>query len=128
MLLRLASGFGALALLLAAIGLYGTLSYAVARRTREIGVRMALGARRGSVVRLVIGESLKVTAGAVLVGVPLSLAAGQLLRTFLFGITSRDIPTLAGASVILTAVSVIAAFAPAYRAGRVDPMLALKYE
>jgi putative ABC transport system permease protein len=89
---------------------------------------MALGAQRASVARLVLGESLKVTAAALLVGVPLSLAAGRLLRTFLFGITSWDIPTLVGASVILSAVSMIAAVVPAHRASRVDPMLALKYE
>jgi predicted permease len=128
LLLRLASAFGTIALLLAAVGLYGTLAYAVARRTREIGVRLALGAQRGSVLRLVLGESLILVAGSMLAGVPLSLAAGYLLRSFLFGVTAYDMPTLIGAFAVLTAVSLLAAFVPARRASRVDPMLALKYE
>ena len=128
LLLRLASTFGAIALLLAAVGLYGTLAYAVARRTREIGVRLALGAQRGSVLRLVLGESLVLVAGGMLVGVPLCLAAGYLLRSFLFGVTAYDMPTLIGAGAVLTAVALLAAFVPARRASRVDPLLALKYE
>jgi predicted permease len=128
LLLTLASGFGALALLLAAVGLYGTLAYAVARRTREIGVRLALGAQREAVVRLVLGESLILVAAGVLAGVPLSLAAGYSLRTFLFGVTAHDIPALAGACAVLTLVALVAAFVPARRASRVDPMVALKYE
>jgi hypothetical protein len=128
LLLRLASTFGAIALLLAAVGLYGTLAYAVARRTREIGVRLALGAQRGSVLRLVLGESLVLVAGGMLVGVPLCLAAGYLLRSFLFGVTAYDMPTLIGAGAVLTAVALLAAFVPACRASRVDPLLALKYE
>ena len=82
LLLRLASAFGGIALLLAAVGLYGTLAYAVARRTREIGVRLALG-RTGSVLRLVFAESLLLVAVGIVVGLPLSLAAGYLLRSFL---------------------------------------------
>jgi predicted permease len=128
LLLNLATGFGGIALLLAAVGLYGTLAYAVARRTREIGVRLALGAPRAAVVRLVLGESLILVVGGVGAGVPMSLAAGYLLRTFLFGVTAYDMPTLIGASAVLTAVSLLAAFAPARRASRVDPMAALKYE
>ena len=128
LLLRLASAFGAIALLLAAVGLYGTLGYTVARRTREIGVRLALGAQRGSVLRLVLGESLILVAGGMLFGVPLSLAAGYLLRSFLFGVTAYDMPTLIGAGGVLTAVALLAAFVPARWASRVDPMLALKYE
>jgi ABC-type antimicrobial peptide transport system permease subunit len=128
LLLRLAFAFGAIALLLAGVGLYGTLAYAVARRTREIGVRLALGAQRGSVLRLVLSESLILAAGGMLFGVPLSLAAGYLLRSFLFGVTAYDMPTLIGAGGVLTAVALLAAFVPARWASRVDPMLALKYE
>jgi ABC-type antimicrobial peptide transport system permease subunit len=128
LLLSLASSFGGIALLLAAIGLYGTLAYAVARRTREIGVRLALGAQRTSVLRLVLRESLTLVAGGTLVGIPLSLAAGYLLRGFLFGVTAFDAPTLIGSSVILVMVALLAAFAPARRASRADPMAALKYE
>jgi len=96
LLLTLASGFGGLALLLAAVGLYGILAYAVARRTREIGVRLALGAQREAVVRIVLGESLILVAAGILAGVPLSLAAGYSSRAFLFGVTPHDIPALAG--------------------------------
>jgi predicted permease len=128
LLLNLASGFGVIALLLAAVGLYGTLAYALMRRTREIGVRLALGAQRGSVLRLVLGQSLILVAGGMLVGVPLSLAAGYLLRSFLFGVTAYDMPTLVGAGAVLTAVALLASIVPAHRASRVDPMLALKYE
>jgi predicted permease len=128
LLLTLASSFGGLALILAAVGLYGTLAYAVARRTREIGVRLALGAQRAAVLRLVLGEALVLVAGGMLVGVPLSLAAGYFLRTFLFGVTAYDTPALIGACAVLVVVAVLAAFVPARRASRVDPMSALKYE
>lgn len=128
LLLTLASGFGALALMLAAVGLYGTLAHAVARRTREIGVRLALGAQRPAVLRLVLGEALVSVAGGLLLGVPLSLGAGYSLRPFLFGVPAYDMPTLTGAGALLTAVAVLAAFTPARRASRVDPMTALKYE
>jgi len=128
MLLRLASGFGSLAILLAAVGLYGTLAYAVTRRTREIGVRMALGAQRRSVMRLVIGESLVIVAGAILAGIPLALGAGYLLRGFLFGVEAYDTAALVGSSAVLAAICVLAAYAPAYRASNIDPTRALKYE
>jgi predicted permease len=128
LLLTLSSSFGGIALLLAAVGLYGTLAYAVARRTREIGVRLALGAQRGSVLRLVLGESLMLVFAGMLVGVPLSLAAGYVLRSFLFGVTPYDVTTLIGAGAVLGTVAIIAAFVPARRASRVDPILALKYE
>jgi len=128
LLLTLSSGFGGLALLLAAVGVYGTLAYAVARRTHEIGVRLALGAKPGAVLRLVLGESLVLIAGGMLAGIPLSLAAGYSLRTFLFGVTAYDMPALMGACSVLTVVAIVAAFAPARRASRVDPLVALRYE
>ena len=128
LLLILASGFGGFALLLAAVGLYGTLAYSVVKRTREIGVRLALGAQRGAVLRLELGESLASVAGGILVGVPLSLAAGYSLRTFLFGVTAYDLPALIGACAVLAVVAVLAAFVPARRASRVDPLVALRYE
>ena len=128
LLLGLASGFGGISLLLAAVGLYGTLAYAVGRRTREIGLRVALGAPPEAIVRSVLSESLTLVAGGMLVGVPLSLATGYLLRTFLFGATAYDMPTLIGASSVLAAVALLAALAPARRASRIDPMAALKYE
>src|SRR4029077_17467761 len=128
LLLSLASGFGGIALPLAAVGLYGTLAYAVARRTREIGVRLALGAPRGSVLRLGLGGYLILVANGILAGFPLSLAGGYLLRSFLFGVTAYDMPTLIGAGAVLTTVALLAAFVPARRASLVDPMSALKYE
>jgi len=128
LLLKLASSFGGIALLLAAVGLYGMLAYAVARRTREIGVRLALGAQPGGVLRLVLGESLMLVLAGMLVGVPLSLAAGYVLRGFLFGVTPYDVTTLIGAGAVLGAVALISAFVPARRAAKVDPMVALRYE
>jgi len=128
LLLRLASGFGAIALLLAAVGLYGMLAYAVQRRTREIGVRLALGAQRGAVVRAVLGESMALLAVGMAAGIPLALGAGRLLRSFLFGVTPYDVLTLAGASATLALVVLLVAVVPARRAANVDPVVALKYE
>lgn len=128
LVLTLASGFGAVALVLAAVGLYGTLAYAVARRTQEIGVRLALGARRIAVIRLVLGDSLLLVLAGIGAGIPLSLAASLSLRTFLFGVTAHDVPAFVGACMVLAGVGFVAAFAPAYRASRVDPIAALRYE
>jgi predicted lysophospholipase L1 biosynthesis ABC-type transport system permease subunit len=128
LLLSLAAGFGGIALLLAAVAVYGMLAYAVARRMREIGVRLALGAQRGAVVRSMLWESLALAAAGMAAGVPLSLAAGYLLRSFLFGVTPYDVLTLVGAGVALATVSLLAAFGPARRASNVDPVVALRYE
>jgi predicted permease len=128
LLLGLAAGFGALALLLAAVGLYGTLAYAVTRRTREIGVRLALGAQPRTVVRLVLGEAWALVAGAFAAGVPLALAAGYAVRAFLFGVSPQDVATLGGACALLALAATVAAYVPARRAAGVDPMIALRYE
>jgi predicted permease len=128
LLLALASAFGGLALLLAAVGLYGTLAYAVTRRTREIGVRLALGARPAVVLRMVLGEAWLIVAGAFIVGVPLALGTGQALRAFLFGVEPRDMVTLTGACAVLALAATLAAYVPARRAAAVDPMVALRYE
>jgi ABC-type lipoprotein release transport system permease subunit len=128
LLLVLASAFGGIALVLAAVGLYGMLAYAVSRRTREIGVRLALGAQRGAVVRSVLGESLALVAAGMAVGLPLALASGSLLRSFLFGVAADDVLTLAGAGIALAAVGLLAAFGPARRASKIDPVVALRYE
>ncbi|MGA8593292.1 MAG: ABC transporter permease [Bryobacteraceae bacterium] len=128
LLLTLSSGFGGLALLLAAVGLYGTLAHTVARRTREIGVRLALGAQPRTVQWLVVGDALLSVAVGLVLGIPLSLAAGHFLRPFLFDVAAYDFPTLMGATTVLMSVAIVAAFAPARRASRVDPMTALRYE
>jgi predicted permease len=128
LLLGLISGFGGLAVLLAAVGLYGTLAYAVSRRTREIGVRLAFGAQRGAVLRMILGEALRLTLVGLAVGVPLSLAAAYSLRVFLFGVSPTDPVTLAGASAVLTLAALLAAYLPARRAAAVDPIVALRWE
>ena len=128
LLLGLSSGFAALAILLAAVGLYGTLAYMVNRRTREIGVRLAFGARQDTILRMVVGDALRLAAVALVVGVPLSLAVGYSLRAFLFGVTPTDPAALAGACLVLTIATLLAAYLPARRAAAVDPIVALRCE
>ncbi len=120
--------FGALALLLAAIGLYGVISCAVARRTKEIGVRMALGSHPGGIVRLILGEMAVVVGIGLVVGLGLTLAGGKAASSMLFGLKPRDPLTLALALLILAAVGFVASFLPARRASRLDPTTALRYE
>jgi ABC-type antimicrobial peptide transport system permease subunit len=127
-LAKLSAFFAALALVLACIGLYGIMSYTVAGRTREYGVRMALGARREDVMRLVLREGMLLVAVGLAVGVPLSLAGSRLLHGFLFGLRSSDPLSLIAAIVLLGIVAALAGFIPARRATRVDPMVALRYE
>jgi predicted permease len=125
---QLSMFFGLLALLLACLGLYGVMSYATARRTPEIGIRMALGAERGAVLRMVLRESmLMVIIGAVL-GVPAAIALSQLVASRLYGLQAADPATLVAATCILIAVALAAALIPARRASRVDPLRALRYE
>lgn len=120
--------FGGIALLLAAIGLFGLMSYSVARRTNEIGIRMALGAQRGHVLRLVMRESMLLVVAGVVVGLAIALAAGRLVASLLFGLTPTDAPTMMLAVSMMLLVSAVAGFLPARRASRVDPMVALHYE
>ena len=120
--------FGALAVLLAAIGLYGVISYTVAQRTNEIGVRMALGSQRGGVIRLILGEAAILIAIGLAVGVALTLAGSKAASSLLFGLKPRDPLTLAIALFILAAVGLSSSFLPARRASRLDPMVALRYE
>jgi putative ABC transport system permease protein len=128
----LAGCFGALALLLSCVGLYGVLAYAVARRTAEIGLRMALGARQGSVVWMVMRQALRLVAIGLCIGVPAALAAGHVaasqLSGLLFGLASTDAATIAGAVLVMAAAAGLAGYLPARRAARVDPMLALRSE
>jgi predicted permease len=120
--------FGGLALLVAAIGLFGLMSYNVTRRTNEIGIRMALGAQRGDVLRMVMRESFLLVAIGVILGVGATLAAGRLVATLLFGLAPTDMLTIALATAVMILVSGFAGYLPARRASRVDPMAALRYE
>jgi predicted permease len=125
---QLSGIFGGLALLLAAIGLYGVLSYAVAQRTNEIGIRMALGAERGTVVRMVLRETAVLIAIGLAAGVPASLACGRLIQSKLFGLKAADPVTLGAAVGIMIVVAIVSGYLPARRASRVDPLIALRYE
>jgi ABC-type antimicrobial peptide transport system permease subunit len=124
----LSSAFGFLALLLACVGLYGTMAYAVTRRTNEIGIRMALGAERGSILGMVLRETAVIVVAGIAVGAPASWLASSLLKTRLFGLTPHD-PLSIGLAVAATLlVTMIAGYIPARRASRVDPMVALRCE
>jgi ABC-type antimicrobial peptide transport system permease subunit len=124
----LAASFGALAALMAAIGLYGVLAYSTAQRTPEIGLRMALGASRTSVIRVVLVEVLWLTGIAIAIALPASLLLSRAVRSQLFGISSSDPLTLIVATLVILLVAIVSALLPARRAAQVDPMVALRYE
>src|SRR5258708_27032372 len=124
----LSSFFSLMALLLASIGLYGVMAYAVARRTSEIGIRIALGAERGSILSMVLRETLLLAVIGVAVGIPAALASSRLVSTMLYGLKPTDAVILVTATLVMFAVAAIAGYLPARRASRVDPMVALKYE
>jgi predicted permease len=128
MLALLSGFFGALALLLAMIGLYGTLSYLVAQRHTEFGIRMALGAEPGSILRLVLRNVISVLVVGIVAGLAISLAATRILRELLFGLGPRDTVTMVAAVAVLSVVALIAGYLPARRATRVNPMVALRNE
>jgi len=128
LLARLSGFFGLLAVLLACIGLYGVMAYSVTRRTGEIGVRMALGAVPGDVVRTVLREALVLAAAGIAIGVPVSIWLMRLTRALLFGLEPSDPAVLAGAACALFGVCLAAGWLPARRAARTDPMAALRYE
>lgn len=127
----LLEAFAGLALLLTGIGLYGVIAYAVAQRTHEIGVRITLGATRANVVQMVLKSGMKLTAAGVVLGVVFSLIAARFATSFsslLFGIKPTDVVTLATVVAVIVLVSLLACYIPAYRAAKVDPMIALRYE
>ena len=124
----LLGGFAVLALVLAAVGIFGVISYSVAQRTREIGVRRALGADTWGVMRLVLGQGMGLTAIGVAIGVVGAFGVTRLLQTLLFGVTPTDPATFAGVAAVLSAVAFLASYLPARRASKVDPMAALRHE
>jgi ABC-type antimicrobial peptide transport system permease subunit len=124
----LASAFGGLALFLAAIGLYGTMSFSVIARTREIGIRMAVGAQRSALLWLVLRGTLAVVGIGLVLAAPLVVMATGFIRSELFGVSAGDPASLAGAALVLTAVALTAAYRPAWRASRIDPMISLRQD
>jgi predicted permease len=125
---ELLAGFGLLALLLAAIGTYGVMSYSVSQRTQEIGIRMALGAQPGDVLKLILGSGMAMVGGGVIAGLFLSYFLTSAVENLLFGIGSFDLPAFAATSGLLLLIALVACWLPARRAMRVDPMIALRYE
>src|ERR1051326_3151336 len=125
---RLCTAFAILALVIASVGLYGTMAYAVARRTGEIGIRMALGAQRGAVLRMILRQVMVLAAAGLAIGLPTALAASKLVESFLFGIKANDPPALVMAVVILLCAALTAGYMPARKASRIDPLTAIRYE
>jgi macrolide transport system ATP-binding/permease protein len=124
----LVGGFAALALILSVVGLYGVVAYSVSQRTREIGVRMALGAQQSSVYRLILSEAGRLTSIGILIGLALAVGAAAAMKAVLFGVRSWDVPTLFAVATVLSAAALLASFVPARRAATVDPVVALRAE
>ena len=124
----LLGAFGGLALVLAAVGMYGVISYNVTQRTQEIGIRMALGAQRSSVFQMVLGQGARLAAFGITIGIAAAFAATRLMRSFLYGVDAGDPLTFAAVAALLALIALLACYVPARRAMRVDPIVALRYE
>lgn len=125
---RLCTVFAILALAIASVGLYGTTSYAVARRTGEIGIRIALGAQRGTVVWMVLRDVLVRAGLGFAIGLPAALVASRLVASLLYEVKPGDVQSVVGATVILLAAALVAGYLPAWKASRIDPMTAVRHE
>jgi putative ABC transport system permease protein len=126
--LLLIAAFAAVALLMAAIGLYGVMAYSVTQRRQEIGIRVALGAQRADVLRLVVGQGLRLVALGLALGLMTALALTRLMKKLLFEISATDPATFAGVALLLALAALLACYIPARRATKVDPMIALRCE
>jgi ABC-type antimicrobial peptide transport system permease subunit len=124
---ELCAAFAILALVIACVGLYGTVSYNVARRTGEIGIRMALGARRGDVVKMILRQVFILAAVGLAIGLPIAFGASKLVSSFLYGMNPNDPLAIAAAVAILLVAAILAGYAPARRASQIDPMVALRH-
>ena len=124
----MATTFGVLALVLATMGLYSVMTYAVSQRTREIGIRMALGARLRDVLRLIVGQGMRMAMIGIVLGLVGAFALTRVLASLLLGVGTTDSVTFVGVAVLLVAVALLACYIPARRAARVDPLVALRHE
>jgi ABC-type antimicrobial peptide transport system permease subunit len=125
---QLLTVFAILALLLSTIGTYGVLSYMVTERRREIGIRVALGASRQSVMRMILGQGLSLTLAGAAIGLVIAIAGGRLIASLLFGVSPTDPITIGGVIALIATVALVACFVPGHAATRVDPMVALREE
>jgi ABC-type antimicrobial peptide transport system permease subunit len=125
---RLTSFFGVLAVLLACVGVYGIMAFAVTRRTHEIGIRMALGASRAQIIGMVLRETCLLVGAGIAIGVVLAVGASRLISTLLYGLKPTDPATMTIAALFMLAAALFAGYAPSRRASKVDPMVALRYE